>query len=200
MKKTLSKYLPERALEPVFKLIKQEGVYLKIVNKRHTRHGDYRRLPNGQQQITINANLNQYRFFITLIHEIAHLKAFEHYGPRIKPHGQEWKHTFQQLMLPFLNPDFFPSNLLPILARHFRNPKASSDTDAHLSIALKRFDPPSNKNYIFEIPEGSLFKIYNGKIFQKGRKRRKRYECKEVDTGRLYVFQPHAEVELVKAL
>lgn len=198
MKNILSKYLPERAVDPVFKMIKQHQVYLKIVNERKTRHGDYRRLPNGQHQITVNANLNPYRFLVTLIHEIAHLVAFQKYGRFIKPHGKEWKYTFQHLMIPFLTPEVFPSDLLPLLARHFKNPKASSDTDAHLSIALRSYDPKNGKNYIFEIPLGTTFRIYNGKVFKKGRKRVKRYECLELATGSIYVFQPNAEVEVIK--
>src|SRR5699024_9831990 len=109
MKEILSNYLPERAVAPAFALIKQHGIHLKIVRERHTRHGDYRNL-NGQHLITVNANLNTYRFLITLIHEIAHLLAFEHFGNRIKPHGKEWKQTFQRLMLPFLKPDIFPAD------------------------------------------------------------------------------------------
>lgn len=198
MSTTLTKYLPERSVEPVFRLIKKHGVCLKIVKERKTRHGDYRRLPNGQHQITVNANLNRYRFLITLLHEIAHLLAFSHYGRRIKPHGKEWKQTFQHLMLPLLKPEIFPADLLPVLAQHFKNPKASSDTDAHLSIALRSYDSGSDKNYIFELPPGSTFRIYNGKIFRKGRKRIKRYECQELATGKAYIFQPNAEVELVK--
>ena len=180
-------------------LIRDNNVHLKVVNERRTRHGDYRRMPDGTQQITVNANLNKYRFLITLVHEIAHLLAFEKYGRRIKPHGQEWKLTFRNLMLPFIRPEIFPSKLLPIIASHFRNPTASSDTDARLSIALKSFDQPNDKNYILEIPAGALFRIYNGKVFKKGPKRIKRYECLEVSTGKIYLFQPNAEVELLKA-
>jgi len=195
MQEVLLRYIPERAVAPTFSLIKEHKVHLKIVNQRVTRHGDYRRMPNGQHQITVNAGENKYRFFITLIHEIAHLVAFEKYGRRIKPHGQEWKHTFQHLMLPFINPEIFPQELLPYLARHFKNPKASSDTDAHLSVALKNYDTPTDKNYIFEIPQGSTFRIHNGKVFKKGNKRVKRYECVELATGKVYLFQPNAEIE-----
>jgi hypothetical protein len=179
-------------------MIKANNVHLKIVNERKTRHGDYRRMPNGAPQITVNANLNKYRFLITLVHEIAHLLAFEKFGRQIKPHGQEWKFTFRELMLPFIRPEIFPSGLLPVIAQHFRNPKASSDTDAKLSVALKSFDPENDKNYIFEIPFGGIFRIYNGKTFKKGERRIKRYECLEVDTGKVYLFQPNAEVELLK--
>jgi len=197
MKQILGKYIPEQAVDPVFELIKNFGVHLKIVDERVTRHGDYRRLPNGGHQITVNTNLNSYRFLITLIHEIAHLVAFVKFGNRIKPHGKEWKYTFQNLMLPFIRPEIFPKQLLPVIANHFKNPKASSDTDAKLSLALKQFDPPNDKNYIFEIPRGSFFKLYNGKVFQKGERRVKRYECVETATGKVYLFQPNAEVELL---
>lgn len=198
MKDILQKYLPVNAVEPVSELIKMNGVHLKIVNERVTRHGDYRRMHDGSQQITINANLNKYRFLITTIHEVAHLIAFNKYGRNIKPHGVEWKHCFRSLMLPFIRPEIFPNSLLPVIANHFRNPKASSDTDAKLSVALKTYDPENDKNYIFEIPFGSLFKIHNGKTFKKGARKIKRYECLEVDTGRIYLFQPNAEVHLLK--
>ena len=193
----LKKYLPERAVTPCLELIKENGVHLKIVNQRVTRHGDYRLLPNGLHQITVNATLNQYRFLITLVHEIAHLVAFEKFGRRILPHGLEWKRTFQVLMLPFIRPEIFPSKLLPLLAKHFINPKASSDTDAKLSLALKAFDIKNGKSFVFEIPEGSIFRIYNGRLFKKGSLRTKRYECVEISSGKVYLFQPNAEVELV---
>lgn len=197
MSDVLEKYLPSHAVSPIFKLIEQNNIHLKIVNERVTRHGDYRRKENGVHQITINANLNKFRFLITLVHEIAHLLAFERFGRAIKPHGREWKFTFQQMMLPFIRPEIFPVQLLPLIAKHFKNPKASSDTDAHLSVALKSFDPENDKNYIFELPMGGVFRIYNGKVFKKGEKRRKRYECVEMETGRIYLFQPNAEVELI---
>lgn len=194
----LKKYLPERAVTPCLHLIKETGVNLKIVNQRITRHGDYRKISNGTHQITINATLNKYRFLITLIHEIAHLVALEKYGRRIKPHGLEWKKTFQYLMLPFIRPEVFPSKLLPLLARHFKNPRASSDTDAELSLALKQFDTQHpDKTYVFELPHGTIFKIHNGRLYKKGNKRVKRYECIEVNSGRVYLFQPNAEVELI---
>ncbi|KGO93227.1 SprT-like domain-containing protein [Flavobacterium subsaxonicum] len=197
MTDVLARYLPEHAVAPLFELIKLYGVHLKIVNDRVTRHGDYHRDASGYHRITVNASLNQYRFLITLVHEIAHLAAFEKFGRNIKPHGDEWKLTFQRLMVPFIRPEIFPGHLLPLLARHFRNPKASSDTDATLSLALKQFDEKTDKNYIFEVPYGALFRIHNGKVFKKGAQRIKRFECQEISSGRVYLFNPNAEVELL---
>lgn len=194
---TLSKYIPEHAVKPVFELIVANQVHLKIVNERVTRHGDYRKGLSGKHEITVNASLNKYRFLITLIHEISHLVAFEKFGRNIKPHGNEWKYSFQIMMVPFIRPEIFPSNLLPLLARHFKNPSASSDTDATLALALKQYDAQNDKNYIFEIPYGCVFRIPNGKIFKKIALRVKRYECIEVNSGRIYLFNPNAEVEVL---
>ncbi len=192
----LKKYLPSQAVIPIFELIKCNGVYLKIVNQRQTKHGDYRRLPSGEHIITINNSLNKYRFLITLIHEIAHLVAFQKFGRLIKPHGKEWKYTFQNLMLPFIRPEIFPSTILPLIARHFKNPTASSDTDAALSIALQKYDDTEDENcFVYQLERGTKFRLPNGQVFKKGYRKIKRYECLEIATGRLYLFQPNAKVE-----
>ncbi|MBG6109979.1 hypothetical protein H4V97_001538 [Flavobacterium sp. CG_23.5] len=199
MSETLSRYIPEHAVKPVFELIVANQVHLKIVNERQTRHGDYRKGLSGKHEITVNSNLNKYKFLITLIHEISHLVAFEKFGRNIKPHGNEWKYSFQRLMIPYIRPEIFPNHLLPLLARHFKNPTASSDTDATLALALKQFDQQNDKNYVFEIPYGSVFRIQNGKIFKKIAVRTKRFECLEVSSGKTYLFNPNAEVELLKS-
>jgi hypothetical protein len=196
---TLAKYIPDFAVTPAFELIVTHGVHLKIVNERATRHGDYRKALSGKHEITVNGSLNKFRFLITLIHEIAHLVAFEKYGRNIKTHGNEWKHTFQQLMVPYIRPEIFPNQLLPLLARHFRNPSASSDTDTTLSLALKQFDQQKDdKNYVFEIPYGTVFRIKNGKVFKKLAVRTKRFECIEINSGNTYLFNPNAEVEIIQ--
>lgn len=197
MHNTLQEYIPYQAIPDVMELLKHDNLVVKIKSERKTRHGDYRKMPNNRHLITINSNLNHYRFLITLIHEIAHFEAFQTYGKSIKPHGAEWKQTFQKLMLPFLNPQIFPEELLPLLSRHFRNPKASSDTDVKLAFALKQFDAPNDKTYVFEVPLGREFRLYNGRIFRKGAKRRTRYEGVEVDSGKLYLFNPNVEVDLL---
>ena len=195
MQKLLLDYIPTESHSQVNDLLSKDNLVVKVKQERKTKHGDYRLLPDGKHQITINANLNEYRFLITLIHEIAHFEAYNKYGHLIKPHGKEWKITFQHLILPFLRPEIFPMELLPLLAKHFKNPKASSDTDANLALALKQFDIGEDKTYVFDIPLGENFKLYNGRIFKRGAKRRKRFECVEVKTGRLYLFNPNAEVE-----
>jgi hypothetical protein len=193
----LGRYIPEAALMYCFEQIKRHGVHLKIVNERLSRHGDYRKMPGGGHLITVNAGANPYRFLITLIHEMAHLVAFVEYGHHIRPHGKEWKQTFKELMLPLLNPAVFPKELLPVLASHFKSPKASSSADARLDQELSQFDPNAHGVFIEELPEGALFTYREKRIFRKGNRRRKRYECLEVETNRKYLFQPNARVSPV---
>ena len=195
MKDILFKYLPEHAVSYVFELVKTHQVHLKIVGERATRHGDYRRNSDGSHAITVNANLNKYRFLITTIHEIAHLVAFKKYGRNIKPHGIEWKQTFRLLMLPFINPAIFPNEILSVVANHFKNPTASSDTDAILAMTLKKFDPPSDFVFVDELPLGSFFRMKDGRVFKKGKLRVKLFECTEINTNKVYLFKPNAQVE-----
>lgn len=199
MKDVLLKYIPEHSVDAIIGLIKSEKVLLKIVPQRNSKHGDYRKRPNGQHVITVNASLNPYKFLMTLVHELAHLIAIKHYGKHIQSHGKEWKFTFQQLMTPFIRPEIFPEPIIPLLLNHFKNPTASSDTDVHLSHALKKYNEDYEDTcFIHQIPNGSIFRIHNRKTFQKIGLKVKRYLCKDMSNGKLYLFNANAPIELLK--
>jgi hypothetical protein len=82
------------------------------------------------------------------------------------------------------------------LAKYLINPKASTDADVNLSLALKQFDKLTNKSFIFEIPIDTKF-THNNRVFIRGDKRRTRYECLELQTDKKYLFHQNAEVDLV---
>tara|TARA_B100000780_G_scaffold267728_1_gene225068 strand:+ start:2913 stop:3500 length:588 start_codon:yes stop_codon:yes gene_type:complete len=188
------KHIPENAINLVQSLMELHDINLKIVNQRQTKHGDFRKLPNGKFQITINNSLNSYQFLLTLVHEIAHHITFKKYG-RVQPHGKEWKQQFQHLMLPFLQSTIYPSDMLGPLAQYLKNPKASTDSDVKLSLALRENIAEIGKSFIFELPVNSTF-IFRDKLYRKGNKRRTRFECIQIETNRVYLFNQNAEVIL----
>ena len=187
-------FVPPSSYSQLEQLLKKNSVEIKITKDRKTKHGDFRINSKGLSSITINQSLNPYRFLITLLHEIAHYKVSITTGLKTKPHGFEWKLAFRETLLPFLNLEIFPDPICSILAKHMKNPKASTDRDFDLVMALKSYDSKKKAAYIFELQNGDFFKIYNGRRFVKIKKLTKRFECKEISTGRFYIFSPHAEV------
>ena len=192
----ISKFIPSKSINLVSEILVNHPIEIKIVNQRATKHGDFKRTLKGNYQITINNNLNKYQFLLTLIHEIAHFTTYKKYK-NVKPHGTEWKRSFQHLMLPFIQPEIYPLDILPHLANYLKNPKASTGSDVYLTRSLLKYNVNSTKNYIFEIEYGSIF-IFNNKKYQKGQKRRTRFECLELKSKKLYLFNQNAEVELIK--
>lgn len=188
----LNDYLPKEALAPITNYLEKYHCELRISKARQTKLGDYRCPQNGKgHRISINNNLNPYAFLLTLVHEIAHMLVWEKHGNKSAPHGKEWKETFQHLMLPFLA--IYPDPILRPLALHLKNPKASSSQDITLTQALRLYDA---KDYltVADIKEGEQFQIENGRSFIKLKKLRKRYECRALDSNRIYLFSPLAEV------
>lgn len=188
------KYIPQKAIPFVQFLMNEHNFTLKIVEQRATKHGDFRQLVTGKFQITVNNNLNIHQFLLTLIHEIAHHVTFQKFG-RVQSHGKEWKTVFQHLMMPFLHPDIYPKEILPLLANYLKNPKASSDADVNLSLALKGNIAETGKHFIFEILEGSLF-IFKNEVYRRGSKRRTRFECVHVHSNKVYLFNLNVEVKI----
>ena len=192
----LKKHIPEAAHASLFNLLDKHPIHIKITRERLTKQGDFRVLRNGEAQISVNHNLNKYSFLLTLVHEIAHWLTHKKYK-RMKPHGAEWKNEFKYLMLPFLNNDVFPNDTLPYLAQYLKNPKAATGSDVQLSIALKKYDAPTDTISLFELSLGNQFKLRN-KTFILGEKRRTRYECMDQKTNKKYLIHQNADVRLVK--
>ncbi len=195
----LSDYLPDGSFEEVANYLHQYKVHLTVTRERRTILGNYRnKLFYKNHLITVNGNLNKYSFLITLLHELAHLLANEKYGHKIQPHGQEWKREFSLILTQFISKKIFPDDIEKMLLQSIRNPAASSCTDENLMRVLRIYDRKKDKIFLVEeIGKGNLFKTKDGKIFRKGEKVRKRFKCVDTATGRLYLFSPVYEVELI---
>ena len=185
-------FVPEKSNKLLQCWVDELKVTVKILAPRKTKLGDFK-VRSNQMSITVNNNLNKYSFLITLTHELAHAFVFKKYQNRLKPHAKSWQLTFKSLMLNFLTPDYFPDDILKVLSRHMISPKASTFADLELVRVLKKYDQLPSVT-ISDLAVGDSFKIANGKIFVKGEKIRKRYNCIEHKTNKTYLFHSFAEV------
>lgn len=103
-------------------------------------------------------------------------------------------------MQPFFEKNVFPADIKTSIVNYLNNPAASSCSDLSLYRALRQYDAPKESVVtVDKIPLKALFKIKDGRIFRKDEKLRKRFKCTEVQSQRVYLFSPVAEVELVEA-
>lgn len=169
----------------------------KLSKSRSSKLGDYRYDPRSKSHtVTVNQDLNSYQFLITYIHEVAHRVVHKPQRGQ-KPHGIEWKMCFQRLMLPVLRPEVFPEDILRVLARHMKNPKASSSADPKLMEVLAKYDR--------SIPTGPTLKeldlekefVFRKRTFRKLQEKRTRAVCLELNSQRRYLIPMVAEVEVL---
>ncbi|MCV9385678.1 transcription elongation protein SprT [Reichenbachiella ulvae] len=192
------RHLPALAVDYCFELWQQLNFNLKITPNRKSKYGDYRYDPNtGKHSISVNGGLNPYAFLITYIHEVAHKTNFDIHQNKVSPHGKEWKHQFKKLMIPMLREDVFPMDILRPLARHMKNPKATSVSDPELFKALRAHDKGGSSTYLSEIEIGQKF-LFQQKIYRKIEHRRTRVLCEHSDSGKQYLISGSAPVSPFK--
>lgn len=195
----LQSYLPDSTAGAVLSWLNRYKVHLTITRERKTVLGDYRHASgNATHRISVNGNLNKFAFLITLVHELAHLVTFMQYGHRVAAHGREWKRLYAMLLKDFLDAHVFPSDIEETLRSSLHNLPASSCADEGLVRILRRYDGNTDGMLLVEeLAEGSIFEIGGGRLFRRGKKLRKRYQCVEIHTGKLYLFSPVYEVKAV---
>lgn len=197
----LAAYLPPNSFDDVVHYIHQYKVHLTVTKQRKTILGDYRHShQHKNHRITVNGNLNVYEFLITLLHEIAHLLTFAQHGNRVDAHGKEWKNNYSQLLVHFLQKEIFPIDITQALHKTINNPAATANGETDLLKVLRSYNTQQKQGFtsVAEIPIGHLFETEKGKLFKKIALRRKRFECLEVATGKLYSFSAIAEVKLIE--
>jgi SprT protein len=196
---SLQHFLPEGTFEPVLQYLNQYKVHLTVARERKSILGDYRhQTHHSNHRISVNGNLNVYSFLITLLHELAHLLTFEQFGNRVQSHGKEWKMLYGQLLDQFVKNKKFPPDIEKELLQSLKNPAASSCAEDDLLRVLRRYDKKDEgHSLVEELPEDALFRTNDGRVFRKGKKMRKRFQCVEVKSGRVYLFSPVYEVERV---
>ena len=195
----LAAFLPENTYPYVAEYLHRYKVHLTVAKARSSVLGDYRNAyKDKHHRISVNGNLNQYAFLITLLHELAHLLTFEQYKHTVAAHGKVWKQTYSHLLAVFLQHNIFPVDIKQALLQSLQNPAASSCAEVHLTRVLSNYDERKPGVFLLEqLPQHTLFATKDGRQFTKGNKLRKRYRCQEVQTGVVYLFSPVYEVMVV---
>lgn len=190
----LQKFLPPNTEAYVAQLIIDYKTQFRIAPKRKTKLGDYR-LPTGHSshRISVNGDLNPHAFLVTTIHEFAHLTAFQKYGKYIKPHGTEWQMEFAQLFQPILSKNILPADITLALKNYLKKAKASSCTDDALYRVLRRYDKQP-AILVEHLKIGEKF-VLNNLTFEKGKKLRKYYLCRNTSNNRQYRVLGVAEIQ-----
>ncbi|MEZ0487371.1 sprT domain-containing protein [Fibrella aquatica] len=171
----------------------------RIVRPRRTRLGDFRAFPDGTTHITVNADLNPYAFLITYVHEVAHCAVYHTYKRPGKPHGRTWQAQFQRLMAPLLTEAIFPVDVLEPLRYYMARPAATTSAQPALMQALRQYNqqptqpPVTGQVELRQIPEGQVFQLQKKKYIR-GKLRRTRVVCKEIQSGRSYAVLADALV------
>jgi SprT protein len=192
----LRRFIPEEAAQKTMDYLVQYKVHLTITRERKTVLGDYRHATMTKtHRISVNGNMNKYAFLITLIHELAHLVTFLRFGNKIPAHGKEWKRVYGEMLVDFMQLPVFPPDIKKALVSSLHDLPASSCADEPLMRILRNYDDRKDGQlFVEQVAEGKLFDTGQGRIFRKGKKLRKRYQCVEVKTGKLYLFSPVYEV------
>jgi SprT protein len=195
----LKQFIPDASAQLVLDYLHRYKVHLTITRERKSILGDYRHaFEEKNHRISVNGNLNKYAFLITLIHELAHLITFMQFGNRVQSHGKEWKLVYRKMLEDFIKLHIFPDDILASFKKTLHDLPASSCADENLMRVLKNYDINKSKLIMVEqIPEGDLFDAGEGRIFRKGKKLRKRFQCIEIATKKVYLFSPIYEVELI---
>lgn len=193
----LQQFLPAGSFHIVKKFLNTYKIHLTISRQRSSILGDYRhRTPAINHRISINGNLNPYTFLITLMHEAAHLLTYEKFAHTVAAHGKEWKSIYAGLISEFLGKNIFPPDIRLELQRTMSGPAATSCAEDGLIRVLRNYDQgKKEKLFVEELPMDGLFKLDDGRIFKRGKKQRKRFECREISSGKIYLFSPVHEVK-----
>lgn len=176
------------------RLLEKYPTAILIKKERASKHGDYRFFNDSKKhQITINGNLNTDAFLFVLIHEIAHRICFEKFRRKAQPHGKEWKSIFGELLKESIEKNLFPENIAELLLPFSNAPKSVVKLNSALHHELFRNKSISH-SLVSDIEDGDLF-TFRKKHFIRVEKKRTRILCRDLKTGKLYLFNPATPID-----
>lgn len=193
----LKRYLPEESVEKVLSFLSNHKVLFKITSHRNSKFGDFC-APNSRclnPKISINGDLNRYMFLTVFLHEAAHLLTWQKFKSSVKPHGREWQACHQELLLQYL--PIYPEKLRPFVLKYCRKIPISSIDVVNLERALQNYNKEVVSNLLLmDLSFGDQFVLQShpDDIFEIQSKRRTRYVCRALSSGKLFLIKGAALV------
>ena len=198
-RKILGNHLPAEAVEWVYNYLNLHKVHFHITRERMSKLGDYRwpRPDHTFHEISVNGDLNPYLFLWVFLHEAAHLETHLKFEGA-QPHGHEWQEEYRQLLAT--HACLFPPDLQPLLKKYTRRIPLSHPLQQQIEAALHHHDADYNPDdaplTLDDLKAGEHFRLKRkpGLLFEAIEKRRTRWLCRELTSGRQYLVNGSAEV------
>lgn len=198
-REVLRRHLNDDAVDWVYNYFTRNDIFFHITRKRSTKLGDYRwpQKDRKYHQISVNGDLNPYMFLWVFMHEAAHFETYQRYSTRVMPHGHEWQAEFANLLRK--NVDLFPPEVRDSIIHYTSRVPLYRATGRHIEELLRRQDKGYSSDAVLHLDNltaGSLFRLKNRPemLFRAIERRRTRWLCTEVNSGRQYVVQGTSEV------
>lgn len=194
----LANHLPAPAVDRVYEYLNLHRVHFHITRGRASKLGDYRwpQSDNKYHEISINGDLNPYFFLLVFLHEAAHLETHLKYSG-VSPHGHEWQDEYARLLAT--HTALFPPEVQPLLQQYVRRIPLNRSLLQQIEEALHRHDPGYTDTphlMLDDLPVGSRFRLKTRPdiLLVNLERRRTRWLCRDVATGRQYTVAARAEV------
>lgn len=182
----------------VYDYLNLHRVHFHITLQRSSKLGDYRwpRTGHDYHEISINGDLGPYFFLWVFLHEAAHLETHLHYTAAA-PHGHEWQEQYRRLIAS--HAALFPPDVQPLLARLVQRIPLNRSLLRQVEECLRRHEPgysAAAHTTLDQLPAGSRFRLKSKPdiLFESIARRRTRWLCRDVATGRQYTVAGHAEI------
>ncbi|MCR4659522.1 MAG: SprT-like domain-containing protein [Bacteroidales bacterium] len=196
----LSRWLPQGAVAPVCAWLVEHNASLRIARHRTSKLGDYRP-PQGAQSghaISVAGDLGKGMFLWVLLHEMAHLENRARH-PRSAPHGREWQAEYAALIVTYL--DCFDAGVRPLMEACASRLPLKRSLTAEIERRLRETDGGTPLLTVADLEPGTLFRLKarGADIYRADERRRTRWLCTHMASGRRYLVNGAAEVEKVES-
>ena len=198
-RRILGNHLPAQAVEGVYAYLDHHRVHFHITRQRTSKLGDYRwpQPKHPYHEISINGDLNPYLVLWVFLHEAAHLETHLKH-PGASPHGHEWQGEYSALIAT--HTPFFPPEVQPLLARLTQRVPLSRTLMRQAEEKMHHHDADyaaTEHLTLDDLPAGSRFRLKSRPdlLFESLERRRSRWLCRDLVSGRQYTILASAEVE-----